>query len=152
MTQTAFETLDVINIQMIRERKLLYNGNSLTMPEQAAEAFCTLLGNPDREFFVAMLLDGKNRINSLHIVSEGSLNQSLVHPRETYKAAILSNAAAIILAHNHPSGDLTPSSEDIDITKRLKEAGDLLGIKVIDHIIIDTDSGNHKSFAEIGLL
>ena len=54
--------------------------------------------------------------------------------------------------HNHPSGDLTPSSEDINITKRLKEAGDLLGIKVIDHIIIDTDSGNHKSFAEIGLL
>jgi DNA repair protein RadC len=64
----------------------------------------------------------------------------------------LSNAAAIILAHNHPSGDLTPSSEDINITKRLKEAGDLLGIKVIDHIIIDTVSGNHKSFAEIGLI
>ena len=152
MTQTAFEALDVINIQMIKERKLLYNGNRLTMPEQAAEAFCTLVGDPDRECFVALLLDGKNRITGLHLVSQGSLNQSIVHPRETFKSAILANAAAIILAHNHPTGDLTPSSEDIAITRRLKEAGDLLGIRVLDHIIVDTDTGKNKSFTEMGLL
>ena len=152
MTQTAFEALDVINIQMIKERKLLYNGNRLTMPEQAAEAFCTLVGDPDREYFVALLLDGKNRITGLHLVSQGSLNQSIVHPRETFKSAILANAAAIILAHNHPTGDLTPSQEDIASTRRLKEAGDLLGIKILDHVIIDTDTGSNKSFVEMGLL
>jgi DNA repair protein RadC len=88
----------------------------------------------------------------LHLVSQGSLNQSIVHPRETFKSAILANSSAIILAHNHPTGDLTPSSEDIAITRRLKEAGDLLGIRVLDHIIVDTDSGDCQSFAEIGLL
>lgn len=152
MTQTAFAALDVINIQMIKERQLLYNGNRLTMPEQAAEAFCSLVGNPDRECFVAMLLDGKNRITGLHLVSQGSLNQSIVHPRETFKAAILANAAAVILAHNNPTGDLTPSSEDIAITRRLKEAGELLGVRVLDHIIIDADTGCSSSFAEKGLM
>lgn len=152
MTQTSFAGLDVINIQMIRERHLLYNGNRLTQPEQAAEAFCSFVGNPDREYFIAFLLDGKNRITSMHQVSQGSLNQSIVHPRETFKAAILANAAAVILAHNHPTGDLTPSSEDIAITRRLKEAGELLGVRVLDHIIIDTDTGNSGSFVEKGLM
>lgn len=152
MKQTKLSRIDVINIQMIRERQLLYNGNRLTQPEQAAEAFCSLVGNPDRECFVAMLLDGKNRITGLHLVSQGSLNQSIVHPRETFKAAILANAAAVILAHNHPTGDLTPSSEDIAITRRLKDAGELLGVRVLDHIIIDTDSGSSSSFVEKGLM
>ena len=152
MRQPRQKSAEVINIQMVKERKLLYNGNRLTMPQQAAEAFCSLVGNPDRECFVAMLLDGKNRITALHLVSQGSLNQSIVHPRETFKAAILANAAAVILAHNHPTGDLTPSSEDIAITRRLKEAGDLLGIKVLDHVIIDTDSRNNSSFVERGLI
>ena len=152
MTQTAFASIDIINIQMIKERQLLYNGNRLTTPEQAAEAFCSLVGNPDRECFVALLLDGKNRISGLHLVSQGSLNQSIVHPRETFKAAILANAAAVILAHNHPSGDTTPSSEDIAITRRLKEAGELLGVRILDHVIVDTDSGRSNSFVESGLI
>lgn len=100
MAQTSFGMIDVVAIQMVRERQLLYAGNRITMPEQAAEAFCALVGNPDREYFVAMLLDGKNRITSIHQVSQGSLNQSIVHPRETFKSAILANSAAIILAHN----------------------------------------------------
>lgn len=152
MTSTAKKALDIVTIEMKKDRKLLCNGDRLTMPKQAAQAFCGLVGNPDRECFVALLLDGKNRIVALHLVSQGSLNQSIVHPRETFKAAILANSAAIILAHNHPTGDLTPSSEDIAITRRLKEAGDLLGIRVLDHIIIDTDSGNSQSFTEMGLL
>jgi DNA repair protein RadC len=83
---------------MVRERKRAYNGTRLTTPQQAAQAFTELLGNPDREYFVAMMLDGKNRITTIHVVSEGSLNQSIVHPRETFKSAILANAAAVILA------------------------------------------------------
>ncbi|BBA70614.1 JAB domain-containing protein [Geobacter sulfurreducens] len=150
--QTSFASASVVTIQMIRERELLYNGARLTTPEQAAEAFCALIGNPDREYFVCMLLDGKNRISGIHTVSQGSLNQSIVHPRETFKAAILANSAGIILAHNHPTGDLTPSREDLEITRRLKEAGELLGIRVLDHIIIDTETGKSNSFANQGLL
>lgn len=152
MAKQSTKSVAVINIQMIKERQLLYNGNKLTTPEQASEAFCALVGNPDRECFVTMMLDGKNRIIGLHMVSQGSLNQSIVHPRETFKAAILANAAAVILAHNHPSGDVSPSREDIEITRRLKEAGDLLGVRVLDHIIVDTDTGNSCSFTERGLL
>jgi DNA repair protein RadC len=152
MTQTAFASAAVINIQMVKERQILYNGARLSTPEQAAEAFCALIGNPDREYFVCMLLDGRNRISAIHTVSQGSLNQSIVHPRETFKAAILANSAAILIAHNHPTGDLTPSREDLDITKRLKEAGELLGIKVLDHIIVDTETGDCSSFVSRGLM
>ncbi len=152
MTKTTRKTIDVINVQMVKERRYLYNAERLTAPQQAANAFCEIIGDPDREYFVTLMLDGKNRITGLHIVSEGSLNQSIVHPRETFKAAILANAAAVILAHNHPSGDTAPSREDREITRRLKEAGDLLGIKVLDHVIIATDTGNYLSFTESGLL
>lgn len=79
------------------------------------------------------------RIACVDCVSVGSLNQSIVHPREVFKTALISNAAALVLIHNHPSGDPSPSSEDIAITRRLKEAGDLLGVKVVDHVIVGTD-------------
>ncbi len=152
MKQTEFAHAPSINIQMVREREVFYNGNRLTQADNACEAFCALLGNPDREYFVALLLDGKNRISGLHVVSQGSLNQSICHPRETFKAAILANSASVILAHNHPTGDVNPSSEDIEITRRLKEAGDILGIKVLDHVIVNTNDGSNYSFSSMGLL
>lgn len=83
------KAINIVNVQMVKERRYLYNSARLTAPQQAAEAFCEIIGDPDREFFVALMLDGKNRITGLHVVSEGSLNQSIVHPRETFKAAIL---------------------------------------------------------------
>ena len=98
------------------------------------------------------MLDGKNRVTAVHLVSQGSLSQSIVHPRETFKSAVLANAAAVILVHNHPSGDVTPSREDAEITRRLKEAGELLGIRVLDHLIVDTESGHYTSFTSQGLL
>lgn len=152
MTNAARKALDIVTIQMKKTRKFLCDGNRITMPQQAAQAFIGLVGNADREYFVAMHLDGKNRIVALHLVSQGSLNQSLVTPRETFKSAILANAAAIILAHNHPTGDLTPSHEDIAITRRLKECGELIGIKILDHVIVDTDTGESNSFVESGIL
>jgi len=151
-TQTAFSFVPAVTIQMIAERQIMYDGNRFTAPAQAAEAFCALIGNPDREYFVALLLNGKNQITGIYQVSQGSLNQSIVHPRETFKAAILANSASILLAHNHPSGDLQPSTEDVSITRRLREAGDLLGIKVLDHIIVDTDTKKYNSFVESGLM
>lgn len=117
-------------------------------PEQVFETF-NFLRNETKEYFFAIHLDGKNRICCVDEVSVGSLNQSVVHPREVFKTALLSSAAAIILMHNHPSGDPAPSREDIEITKRLKEAGELIGVKVLDHIII---GDSFHSFASQGLL
>lgn len=107
-------------------------------PEQIAALF-QFLTLETKEYFFTLHLDGKNRIACVDCVSVGSLNQSIVHPREVFKTALVSNAAALVLVHNHPSGDPSPSSEDIAITRRLKEAGDLLGIKVLDHVIVGTD-------------
>jgi DNA repair protein RadC len=119
-----------------------------TSPIQIFESF-KFLQQETKEYFISIHLDGKNRILCIDIVSVGSLNQSIVSPRETFKTALLSSAAAIILIHNHPSGDPVSSSEDISITRRLKEAGDLLGIRILDHIII---GDNYLSFVERGLL
>lgn len=96
----------------------------------------------DREHFKAILLNRKNGILSVETVSIGTLTSSMVHPREVFKPAIRKNAASVILVHNHPSGDPTPSREDIEITKRLSECGQLLGIEVLDHIIIGDGSWN----------
>lgn len=106
-----------------------------TSPKQVFEMFSELLYEA-KEHFITLHLDGKNRIIAMDRVSEGSLNQSIVHPREVFKTACLSSAASIIMIHNHPSGDPTPSQEDLQITRRLKEGGELLGIKVLDHIIV----------------
>lgn len=89
-----------------------------------------------KEHFRVMLLDAKNRVITTELVSIGTLNTSLVHPRELFRRAIQACAAAVILVHNHPSGDPTPSAEDLSLTKRLVEAGKLLGIEVLDHLII----------------
>jgi len=103
-----------------------------------------------KEYFMALLLDGKNRIIKRVQISEGSLNQSIVHPREVFNVAVRESAAALILLHNHPTGDPTPSPEDLEVTRRLSEAGDLMGIKVLDHIIIG--EGGFYSFTERGHL
>lgn len=90
----------------------------------------------DREEFVVLMLNAKNRVIGINSVSTGTLTSSVVHPREVFKPLILHNAAAVILAHNHPSGDPTPSREDVAITERLKIAGENMGITVHDHIIV----------------
>ena len=90
----------------------------------------------NKEYFLAIYLDGANHIISFEIVSIGSINMCLVHPREVFAPAIEGRAASVIIAHNHPSGDLIPSSADIDLTKKLLKAGEILGIKLLDHIIM----------------
>ena len=103
-----------------------------------------------KEHFVALHLDAKNKIICVDQVSVGSLNASIVHPREVMKSALLSSAAAIVLLHNHPSQHPEPSGEDIDLTTRLKDCCDLLGIRCLDHIIVCEES--YVSFADRGLL
>lgn len=139
--KAVYETIEV-NEEIITYLK---PNTRYTSPEQVFNVFSFLM-QETKEHFLALHLDGKNRILCVDLVSMGSLNQSIVHPREVFKTALVSSAAAIILIHQHPSGDPAPSSEDISITKRLKEAGELLGIKVLDHIIIGQD--NYYSLSE----
>jgi DNA repair protein RadC len=121
-----------------------------TSPRQVFDYFHHEFRDSRKEYFLTLLLDGKNRIIRRVQVSEGSLSQSIVHPREVFIPAVKESAAAIILVHNHPTGDPAPSSEDIAITRRLREAGEIMGIKVLDHIIIG--DGEFVSFVERGLL
>lgn len=134
--------------EVVREDAPAWMSKRITSASQVFEMFYDLRLEA-KEHFIALHLDGKNRIACLDRVSVGSLNQSIVHPRELFKTALLSSAAGILLIHNHPSGDPTPSREDLAITRRINEAGDLLGIKVLDHIII---GDSYLSFAEQGLI
>ena len=102
----------------------------------------------DREQFCAIFVNGKNKIVGFEVVSIGSLNSSIVHPREAFKLAILNSAAGVVFAHNHPSGVPSPSEEDRRITDRLRKAGELLAIPVLDHVIIG--DGTYYSFADNG--
>ncbi len=104
----------------------------------------------DREHFIAITLDGASRVIGTHTISIGTLNQSLVHPREVFYPAIKDKAAAIIIAHNHPSGQLFPSRADKQVTTRLKDAGKLIGINIVDHIILTPDG--YYSFQDEGVL
>jgi DNA repair protein RadC len=103
-----------------------------------------------KEQFWAVLLDGKNRVVREERVSEGSLTASLVHPREVFAPAIRESAGALVFVHNHPSGDPTPSAEDVEITRRLCAVADLVGIRVLDHVVVG--DGRYCSFLEHGLL
>jgi DNA repair protein RadC len=100
----------------------------------------------DREVFLALLLDGRNRLRAEVSVSEGTLTTALVHPREVFAPAIRDRAAALILVHNHPSGDPTPSSEDVALTERLRRVGEVVGIRVLDHVVVG--HGRYVSLAE----
>ena len=108
-------------------------------PEKAV-AQLTDIRDKQQEYFVCLTLDGANRLIAKRIITIGTLTASLVHPREVFADAITDRAASIIVAHNHPSGNLEPSNADREVTERLKEAGELLGISVVDHIIVTRDS------------
>ena len=110
------------------------------------------LTSSDREIFLSVMLTARNHLIGVETVSIGSVNAAMLSPREVFKGALLANAVSIILCHNHPSGDLSPSEEDIKITKRLIEVGELLGVKVLDHLIV-SDQGcrtlrDHIKFPE----
>ena len=111
-------------------------GKPVQSPEEAYSSMQEKLRGKKKEHFYVLCLDTRNRVKDKRPVSIGNLDSSIVHPREVFKDAISSLAAAVIFVHNHPSGDLEPSAEDINLTKRLVEAGELLGIPVLDHIIV----------------
>jgi DNA repair protein RadC len=125
-------------------------GRALGRPSEAASALMALLQDEPSEVFVIPCLTTKCHVIAYHEVGRGTLDTVLVNPREVFKAALLANAAAIVVAHNHPSGDPAPSSDDLDVTRRLATAGEVLGIAVLDHIIVG--DGRSYSFKDAGLL
>lgn len=142
--------INVVSIKMVKESSILYDIRRIQAPKDAVELGKRFLEESDREQLLVCCLDAKNQPTAINVVSVGNLNNSLVHPREVFKPAILSNSASIILFHNHPTGDPTPSKEDTNITERLKECGAILGIKLIDHIIIGDNS--YYSLKENGII
>jgi DNA repair protein RadC len=124
------------------------NGSRVRTPEDIARLFMDEMKHFDREHFKAAFLNTKNELLKVVTVSIGSLNASIVHPREILKPAISTSAASIILVHNHPTGDPTPSREDIEFTKRFAKCGELIGIELLDHVVIG--AGNYRSLKEGG--
>lgn len=127
-----------------------YEQISYNNPDSVAEYFYNHYQDSSTEEFVILILDSKNKLIALDSVSKGTINSTLVHPREVFKNAIKKSANSIILVHNHPSGDPTPSDEDISITKRLKSCGEIIGINVLDHIIVGAN--RHISLRERNII
>ena len=125
-------------------------GRPLETVEAAGRAARRYLAGRKKEHFILLLLDSRHRVLRVAEISVGTLDMSVVHPRETFREAILANAAAIILAHNHPSGDTAPSREDLELTRRLTEAGRLMGIPVLDHLIVG--AGKFLSLRSAGFI
>ncbi|RQN09840.1 DNA repair protein RadC [Clostridium butyricum] len=143
--------VNIVSIKMVKESSILYGNRRITSPKDAVELIRIVLKDSDREKLVVCCLNTKNEPTSISIISIGSLNSSIVHPREVFKTAILSNSASIIMAHNHPSGDIKPSKEDINVTERIRESGKIIGIEMIDHMIIGGDD-KYMSFKEEGFI
>ena len=132
--------INIVSIKMVKESSFLYQTRTISSPKDAYEMIKEQLEGLDREQFIIACLNTKNEPTNITVVSVGSINKAIVHPREVFKTAILSNAASIMAFHNHPSGDTIPSDQDIQLTHRLVEAGELLGIKLLDHLIIGNRS------------
>lgn len=125
-------------------------GELLGSPEEVYRHFRRIYRNVKREIFYVVLLTNKNRKIREVKISEGSLTASIVHPREVFHPVIKDSAAGVVFVHNHPSGDPAPSREDMEITRRLKEVGQLMGVRVMDHVVVGSD--RYFSFNTHGLL
>lgn len=139
-----------IKTTRIREPDFPYNGQQITCTTELVE-FCHSLRELDIEKFVALYLDSQNYIMGIQIF-RGTVDQAVVYPREVIRHALLCNASAIILAHNHPSGKVQPSDSDIRVTKVVKEVADMMNLAVHDHIVIGNDNGRFFSFREEGMM
>jgi len=150
MKLQSAKRINIVQVKLVREKSMLYKNRRVKSPQSAYEIIQEFLGDVDREHFVVLCLDTKNQPTCIQTVHIGSLNSSIVHPREVLKSALLSNSAGIIVAHNHPSNICDPSPEDIAVTERLNEACKIIGIDLIDHLIISTTT--FHSLKESGVI
>jgi DNA repair protein RadC len=142
-------------ISLVRDQRYKFSTQALYNAAGAQKCLQDMIrnmGQPDREQFCVLMLNAKNIIIGMNIVSIGGLSSAPVFPREVLKPAILSNAAALILGHNHPSGDLTPSIADKSITNLIVQAAHIIGVTIHEHLIINMDDDRYFSFAEQGLI
>jgi DNA repair protein RadC len=145
------EYIPVYRVQLVRERTVTgEQRRSIRNPDDVVAILKDELLKSDREKLISVMLNAKNVVIGMEVVSVGSLTASVVTARELFKSAILASAAAVIISHNHPSGDPTPSQDDIRLTERISKAGELLGIKLLDHVIIG--ELGHYSFSDAGRL
>ena len=151
MTQEKKYELEVVNIRLVKEPSL-YSEKKLDVPRNVVELMSGELAQYDRELACVLNMNTSRQVINMSIVSIGTLNLALVSPREVFKSSILSNAAAIILMHNHPSGSISPSRQDKLLTQRFFEAGKLMDIELLDHVIVGGTSGEMFSFREEGYL
>jgi len=144
--------LKTFRVQFVAEPDLYPTGSPCRASEDVERIARSIFGtlDADKEHFLLLAMNNKNRVNGFKVVSTGSLTASLVHPREVWRTALHLCAAAVVFVHNHPSGDPAPSQEDQEITRRLKETGDMLGIRVLDHVVLG--DGRFFSFSDRGLL
>jgi DNA repair protein RadC len=143
--------IDIVKIQMVKDGTIEYGKMHINKPQDLAELALKFLKNADREMFILFCLNTKNCVNCIHLVSIGTLDRAVVTGREVMKTTLMSNAAGIACAHNHPSGDMEPSREDIHLTKTLASCSDLFDIRFLDHVIV-ADDGRYTSFLEKNLL
>ena len=150
--------IPIVRLSLVKDGHLTTEETTrraISQSRQAAAICRAMIGHEDREHFVCLHLDAKHHVVAAETVATGSLTIAIVHPREVFKAAIKSNSAAIIVAHNHPSGDSAPSEEDFALTRRLVASGKLLGIPILDHLVIGDEGGHSRpyfSFADEGVL
>ena len=137
-------------VTLAREGSCVSAHNAIRSPEDIFAIMAQGYENAVVETAQMLALDTKNKIIGVFTISTGSLNSSIIHPRDVFQRAILSNAASVILVHNHPSGDPTPSPEDMELTRRLVEAGKMLDIEVLDHVVIG--EGRFASLKEHGVI
>lgn len=142
--------INIVTVKMEKVKSILIEDKKVSSPKDIFKIASSYLDGVDREHSVLFTFDTKNNITSISTISIGSLSQSIVHPREVFKIAVLSNSASIILVHNHPSGDPSPSKEDISITERIKDCGEILGIKLLDHLILGDN--RYVSLKEKGII
>lgn len=143
--------IEVVNIRMVKE-PTIYSEDKIRNPEDAMKVLADELKTYDRETFGVLNLKTNGQPINFNICSVGTIDQSMVHPREIFKSCLLSNAAAFIAIHNHPSGNVNPSQEDRDVTKRLLACADLMGVKMLDYIVVGGSTGYMYSFRQEGEL
>lgn len=142
--------IDLISLKVCKEKSLKYSNKVISNPYSAYEIIKRFIGITDREYFGVLMMNNANEVCSLQICSIGSIDTTIVHPREVFKGAIQTNASRIILFHTHPSNTAQPSPCDIKVTENLMNVSKILQIPLIDHIIVCAD--NYYSFLEKGIL
>ena len=139
MTQTSFYEIPIVSLRIVRDNGVMVKRENIRSPMDAAAILQERMKDLDREVFTVVHLDTRNNILSIYDAFIGTINSNHIRVADIFKVAIISNAAAILVAHNHPSGDPTPSPEDVSLTKTLKAAADILDVQLLDHLVIGAD-------------